>query len=288
MSFDQQAYAAALAAAPPPLIQSGHLHIKRCRFGLMLYSARDVYIGRAIDLYGELGEYEISIFRQLVKPGQTVFDIGANIGAHALALASLVGPHGHVGAFEPQRVIFQIMNANMALNGLHHVKTYQTALGSTAGSIKVPPLNYAAEFNFGGVELDKVREGEEVPMVTFDSLAVPACHFAKIDVEGMELEVLKGMADTMRRCRPAMYVENDRAHKFAALVAHFLGLDYRLYYHPTPIFAETNFFANPVNVYGGTATFNMICLPRERGQEVRGMHEITDPNEKLLPTPRTA
>ncbi len=283
MTYDPQTLPAAQAAAPPPLMQSGHLRIKRCRHGLMLYSAHDTYIGRSFDLYGEFAEDEIAILRQLVKPGQHVFDIGANIGAHAVALASLVGPQGRVSAFEPQRVIFQILNANVALNGLHHVTTHQTALGSAPGSIRVPPLNYAAEFNFGAVELDKVQQGEETALVTFDSLAVAACDFAKIDVEGMEIEVLKGMAGTISRFRPAMYVENDRRNKSAALVAHLLGLDYRLYFHATPMFAGANFFANPVNVFGRTGAFNMICLPRERGQQVRGMREITDPNEELMP-----
>ena len=283
MSIDLEALPAALAAAPPPLVQSGHLRIKCCRYGLMLYSARDTYIGRSFDLYGEFAEEEVAIFRQLVRPGQSVVDIGANIGAHTMALAAIVGPQGHVTAFEPQRVIFQILNANAALNGLGCVATRQMALGSSAGTIKVPPMDYAGEANFGGLSLEGAIAGEEVPLATLDSLALRACDFAKIDVEGMEIEVLKGMGETIARFRPAMYVENDRAHKSAALIAHLLGLDYRLYFHVTPAFAPVNFFANPVNVYGRTGTFNMICLPRERAQSVPGLHEITDPHEQLLP-----
>ena len=120
-----EALPAALAASPPPLMQSGHLRIKRCRYGLMLFSARDTYIGRSFDLYGEFAEDEVAVFRQLVHPGQSVFDIGANIGAHTIALAAIVGPLGHVTAFEPQRVIFQILNANVALNGLTAITTQQ-------------------------------------------------------------------------------------------------------------------------------------------------------------------
>jgi FkbM family methyltransferase len=218
-----------------------------------------------------------------VRPGQSVFDIGANIGAHTIAFAAIVGPLGHVTAFEPQRVIFQILNANAALNGLTAVTTKAIALGSAAGAIKVPPLNYAGEANFGGLSLEGATVGEEVPLLTFDSLAVAACDFVKIDVEGMEIEVLKGMGETIARFRPAMYVENDRARKSAALIAHLLELNYRLYAHVTPSFHPANFFANPVNVFGVTGAFNMICLPRERQQSASGLREITDPNEQFLP-----
>ena len=116
-----EASEAARAAAPPPLLRNGHLRIKRCRYGLMLFSANDVYIGRSLDLYGEFGESEVEVFRQLVRPGATVLDIGANIGAHTVALATIVGPQGRVVAIEPQRVIHQMLGANAALNALHHV-----------------------------------------------------------------------------------------------------------------------------------------------------------------------
>ena len=282
MSLDKEALPAALAAAPPPLMQNGHLRVKRCRYGLILYSASDTYIGRSFDLYGEFAEVEIAIFRQLVRPGQSVFDIGANIGAHTLALAAIVGPQGRVTAFEPQRVIFQMLNANVALNGLHQVATHHLALGSAAGSLKVPPLDYTGELNFGGLSLENIKQGEDVAMSTFDSLAVRACDFVKIDVEGMEIDVLKGMAAAIQRFRPAMYVENDRRHKSAALVAHLLGLGYRLYCHVTPVFPATNFFANPVNVFGAAGAFNMICLPREKSHSATGLPEITDPDQPLM------
>ena len=286
MSLDTQAIPAALAAAPPPLLTNGHLRLKRCRYGLMLYSALDTYIGRSFDLYGEFAEDEVAVFRQLVRPGETALDIGANIGAHTIALAAIVGPRGRIIAFEPQRVIFQLLNANASLNGLQNVSAHQMALGSAAGSIKVPPMDYTREDNFGGLTLENVTAGEEVPLARLDTFAFPACHFAKIDVEGMELEVLKGMGETIGRHRPKLYVENDRPQKSAALISHLLNLDYRLYFHVTPCFTPANFFANPVNIYGRAGTFNMICLPREVPQSVGSLHEITDPNEKLLPERR--
>src|SRR5260370_1945855 len=59
-------------------------HLKACRYGHMLYNIHDVYVGRSLDLYGEFSEGEVGLFRRLVKPGDLVLDVGANIGPHTL------------------------------------------------------------------------------------------------------------------------------------------------------------------------------------------------------------
>ena len=58
-----------------------------------------------------------------------------------------------------------------------------------------------------------VGHGEPVVMVTLDAFDLPACHFLKVDVEGMEVEVLRGAQNTIATYRPLMYVENDREQR---------------------------------------------------------------------------
>ena len=87
----------------------------------MLYNEHDIYIGRSLDLYGEFSEGECDVFRQLIQPGWTVLELGANIGSHTVFLAKRVGPSGRVIAFEPQRIVFQTLCANIALNNLLNV-----------------------------------------------------------------------------------------------------------------------------------------------------------------------
>jgi FkbM family methyltransferase len=193
------------------------LAIRRCRHGTMMYLRQDVYIGRSFTEYGEYSEGEVDLFRQCLRPGDVALDIGANLGAHTLPMAQLVGPSGAVFAFEPQRILFQILCANVALNELPNVHALPVALGRAVGRTKVPALDYRGASNFGGVSLGGAH-GEDVPVLTLDQLEVSKIKLIKIDVEGMELDVLAGAKQTLARCRPILYVENDRADKAEALV----------------------------------------------------------------------
>src|SRR5437868_835956 len=94
------------------------IRLKRCREGAMLYNTNDTYIGRALDTYGEISRGEVELFQHVVQPSTTAVEVGANIGVHTIVLARLVGPQGRVVAFEPQRIVFQMLCANVALNAL--------------------------------------------------------------------------------------------------------------------------------------------------------------------------
>jgi FkbM family methyltransferase len=254
------------------------LAIRRCRHGTMMYLRRDRYIGRSFTEYGEYSEGEIDLFRQCVGPGDVALDIGANFGAHTLPLAQIVGPSGTVFAFEPQRILFQILCGNVALNEIPNVHALPVALGRAAGRTKVPALDYRGASNFGGVSLG-AAQGEDVPVVTLDQLEVSKVKLIKIDVEGMELDVLAGAKATLARCHPILYVENDRADKAEALVALLQEDGYRMWWHTPQLYNPANFLGNPHNVFGNVASFNMLCLPREMATQVKGLTEITSPQE---------
>ena len=151
--------------------------VKRCRYGEMIHQPHDAYIGRSLDLYGEFSESEVALFRELIAPGQTVLDVGANIGAHTVALATLVGPTGRVLAFEPQHALFYCLCGNVALNALDQVRCQQSAVGDSPGQIQVPELDYSRENNFGGISLAQDLRGRatySVPLVRIDDLKLAA------------------------------------------------------------------------------------------------------------------
>ena len=265
-------------------VAAGFNRVKACRHGTLLYNIHDQYIGRALHEYAEFSQLEVELFEKILAPGQTVVDAGANIGAHTVYFCKAVGPRGRVHAFEPQRVVFQALCANLALNSIQHGFAHHAALGDSAGSITVDTPDYAEENNFGGMSLGDWTQGEQVALVTIDSLALDACHFMKIDVEGMEQAVIRGARETLARHRPVLYVENDRAAQARALVRQLEALDYRLYWHLPPYFNPDNHAGNPVNVFGNIASRNMLCIPAERERQ-HGGFGLAVVDDATLPPP---
>lgn len=220
----------------------------RARHGLFLYDRNDRTIGLSLELYGEYAEGEIQLFRQVVRPGSTVVEAGANIGCHTVPLARLAGENGGVHAFEPQQVIFQTLCANVALNGLSKISCRQAALGDVFDA--------------------------KVPALTIDSLGLPHCHFLKANVNGSELAVLRGAVDTIRRCQPVLYVTANRREQSAQLVAHIRGLGYRLFWHPVSAYSPDNWFDNPHNELKGVVSRNMFCIPSHLRASITGLQEV--------------
>src|SRR5689334_14706450 len=156
------------------------VRLKATRHGLMMYNSNDTYIGRSLDLYGEWCEGEADLLRKILRPGAVVLDIGANIGTHTLFFAGAVGPGGRVLAYEPQRVIHQILCANLALNSIKHVQALNAGAGRERGTTRVPLLDYSAHHNFGLVSLGTDVGSEPVDLIPVDELALERCHFMKI------------------------------------------------------------------------------------------------------------
>ncbi|CAK0750265.1 Methyltransf_21 domain-containing protein [Azospirillaceae bacterium] len=261
------------------VFERGNMRVRDTRYGAMLFNNNDAYIGRSLELYGEYSEAEAEIFRQMLSPGAVALDIGANIGAHTLSMAKFVGPEGMVYAFEPQRSVYYILCANLALNEVVNVCALQIGLGREVSKALAPRVNYATHGNFGGVSLAMAGSGDEVTVLTLDSMALPRCNLIKIDVEGMEDDVIAGAENTIRRLRPFMYVENDRKEKSGALIRRILDLNYRLYWHFPRIVTLKNFYDNQDPEIMPYISTNMLCVPRELPVSIKG-REILSENDR--------
>jgi|AP12_2_1047962.scaffolds.fasta_scaffold23849_1 FkbM family methyltransferase len=235
--------------------------LAECRHGPMLFNRHDKYIARALELYGEYMQKEVELFAQLIGPGDTVVDAGANLGAHSLYFSIRVGDAGRIYAFEPQRVVFQTLCANLALNSALNAFAFQAALGESPGEIVVDVPDYTQENNFGGMSLGEWQSGERVPVMTIDALALERCDFIKIDVEGMEQAVIGGARSTLERLAPTLYVENDRREHAQALVDLLKSLGYALFWHLPPYYNPDNFNGIAENVFGDIMSRNMLCVP---------------------------
>lgn len=242
-----------------------------------VYNKNDIYIGQAIQRYGEFSHLERQLMMQLCEPGDIVIEVGANIGAHTIWLAKHVGKHGRVLAFEPQRLVFQALCANVAINSLENVDCYYAALGANNGKITVPELDPNLPTNFGGLTLSNDIQGRQVDCFKLDDLSgAPRVNLIKIDVEGMEEEVLKGGRVLIDKFKPFLYVENDRVEKSESLMNLIDSMGYEMFWHTPPLFNPSNFYAEPENIYPNLASFNMLCAHKDRNVAINGLIEIKD------------
>ena len=253
--------------------------INDTRFGRMIYNVNDRYIGRSIQSYGEFSHGEVVLFEQILRPGSVVVEAGANIGSHTLALAQQTGPRGAVFAFEPQRILFQTLCGNMALNSVTNARCSQAALGSESGEIIVPQIDYCRENNYGGFALGSYERGERVSLVTIDGLSLPRCDLIKIDVEGMEESVLRGAQETIARFRPPLYVE---CHDDASLMRYIDSIDYDMYWHMPPFFNPNNFAGNRTNIFGSICSQNILCVTEDLDHSIDGLQRVELPDQQEL------
>jgi len=243
----------------------------------MLYNPNDTVVGRSLDLYGEYAEAESILFRQIIKKGNVVLEAGSHIGAQTLLLARLASNDGAVIAFEPQRILFQTLCANMALNGLDNVFARNRAIGSETGTVSVPSLDPRAKQNFGALRLGEHRKGERIPLTTIDTLALQRCNFIKIDVPGMETAAVLGAQGTITRLNPILYIAADAAKSDETdreLINLVTSLKYKLYWHRSSHFDDQNYAGNANDVFAGAFSMNMLCVPMGSKLEVRGLPPV--------------
>lgn len=225
--------------------------IRRCRYGLMSYNLQDIWIGRSFENYGENAESEIALLHNIIKEGNVVLDVGASIGSHAIPFSRCVGSTGKVLAFEPERRNFYQLCANIAINEIRNVFPFQQAVGRTSGVINVPELNDDVTQNFSGLELWRDYDGATtypVALIKIDDLGLTQCDFIKVDVEGMEADVLGGAKETITRFRPHLYVEKDN-RQGDEITSILEELNYKSYVHNALLYNPSNFYGNPDNCF---------------------------------------
>lgn len=133
------------------------------------------------------------IAQRLISPGDTVVDVGAHVGFYTLLFARLVGPSGTVHAFEP--VMGDVLERNIELNGYRNVVVHRVAVGAKAGRVRLE--NPSVGFSSGNWQRGDGRDAREVAQVALDDCLKDHIAFMKIDVEGMEPDVIEGLSESL-------------------------------------------------------------------------------------------
>ena len=146
-----------------------------------------------------------------------IFDVGANIGTFTTWMSKAF-PNGKIHAFEPQRQVFQMLSGNAAINNLYNVYTYNMGLGKENTKIEFEEPNYFEKNDFGTFSLvenvitQRTNNKIVVQINTLDWFVeyynIPKIHLLKIDVEGMDLDVLIGASKTIKKHFPVIFIEH--------------------------------------------------------------------------------
>ena len=202
-------------------------------------------IDLAIFLYGAFELRTVRAYSALIREGDVVLDVGANVGAHTLPFAQRTGDRGKVIAFEPTAWAFAKLAANLSLNRWAHGRVVLEQVMLTAGGAervpeKIPaswPLSYAADArhaDHGGAFMETAGARS----VTLDGYVhgagISTVDFVKLDVDGNEPRVVRGAIDVLRRDRPTVLIEiaphgyDGATADFDHMLETFASLDYRL------------------------------------------------------------
>jgi FkbM family methyltransferase len=189
-----------------------------------------------------LGTYEVpiqEIFTQNLKEGDTFYDIGANVGFFSIIAAKLVGNTGKVYAFEPGEGNANSIRHNAQLNNFSQIEVIPKAVSHTSGSGQLLLAKYSGGHALATADAPPDLAGEvAVDLVSIDDLIaqnkIEPPNFVKVDVEGAELDVLKGMTETIKTYQPTVIYEIDDGdrtayeHKYRELANFFEQLNYRV------------------------------------------------------------
>lgn len=216
-----------------------------------------------------------------LRRGDVFVDVGANIGYFSVFAALAVGPDGKVHAVEPEPANLALLQKNLELNGLSNVEVHAVAASDRSGQATL----YRDGFNSGGHSLlqkPQVQNTTSVSVTTLDALldTKGSPRLIKIDVQGSEVDVLKGMSELLRRdgSKPGLIVEFAptalaKRNQLAELFELLAVADYQIY----PFIANERSTLMPPQVRRATlqeiandfiagnndAEFDLLLLPRD-------------------------
>jgi FkbM family methyltransferase len=166
---------------------------------------RDTVIARTLYTDGAYEQELQRLIEALDLRGAVAIDVGANLGLHSLILSRAVGPTGRVLGFEPEGRNYQLLLDNLARNGAANVEAHRCALGEEAGTARLR-LN---DENFGDHRVttagpaDGAGPTQECPVEPLDRFTDPlpagSVRFVKLDAQGYEGKILRGMTRTLER-----------------------------------------------------------------------------------------
>ena len=248
-----------------------------CIHGSMVWPTNDKIIGRCLSLYGEFAEGENIIMSQFISEGDTVIDIGANIGTQTLSMSKKVGEKGKVIAFEPQTLISQCLQTSLTMNDITNVSVDNSAISNKSGWAKINDTDYSQIGRYGETGIGKT--GTRVRTIKLDEMDTEKCSLIKIDVEGHEWEVIQGGQKFLKIHKPTLYMEAKMIEGTRKYLTWLFENGWKCYWHFAFWCRNNNFRKNGKNIFPGDGDMNIIAIP-EKAKQPKDLLEINNPKEE--------
>ena len=201
----------------------GHYYLQmikeiRTKDHLFLVLEKDTFINECLERYGYWEKPTMDICRSYLKSDSSVIEVGAHIGSHTIILSDIC-KDGFIYSFELQKLIFQLLNANLLLNTCKNVYSYMEAVSNENKIECIAEVDYKGmdKFNSGLGSLKMVRQhkGYPINIVSLDNKfsEIEKLDLIKIDAEGHEVPILKGAKELIKKFKPLILTEFDLKNK---------------------------------------------------------------------------
>lgn len=265
------------------------MQIRKCRHGNFVVDYDDTVQCYSLDCYGEYLEKEIDFVLPYLNKSSVVVDIGAGVGYFAVALANKVKK---VIAFEPEKRSFKLLKENISVNKTKNIIPFQKAITTFKGMVAIPELT--GRCDFGKISLEEVcPRGPIVEMETVDTLNFPVLllnskiDLIKIDVNGMEIDVLEGSYETLEKYKPYLLIKSQDEN-----IAHWLEEnDYTYKTFSCPYYTDDNYMRYFIDNFKKSehfyfATHKMVNVKRDKYLKGQGL--IISPKDAPYTSPNPA
>jgi len=217
--------------------------VAETRIGILQYLPDEPIVGDALGWYGEYLQPQLDLLARIMRPGSTMMEVGAGIGAHAVFLGAMLGEAGHLFLYESRPVLQRILRQNLAANGVSNVTVMRRTLGNRSE-----------------------EEGLEAVMPTtetLDELQLERLDWLKVGTSVAALDVLAGGSETLWRLRPLLFLAAQNEPGLRELVERAREFGYRCWRMETALFNPDNFNRRETDIYGGGKALALLGIPEE-------------------------
>ena len=215
----------------------GFSGLAECRGGILQYLPDEPLIGDSLGWYGEYLQPQLDLLARMIRPGATVLEVGAGVGAHALLLAAMIGAEGHLFLYESRPVAKRILQQNLAANRLTNITLMRRTLGASGEAVDL------------GTE-------------TLDELQLERLDWLKVNGHVSALDVLDGGPDTLWRLRPLLFLA--AGEPVSTTLAHRVKeFSYRCWRVKTALFNPQNFNRRDDDIFSGHTESALLAIPEE-------------------------